>query len=295
MPTAFTVVGEVEAAARIQAFIRGATRLPVLPEATIRLLNAVEDADRSANDVAAIIEGDPSLAVRILKLANSSFYGQRGRISSVRGAVVVLGFKTIRSLALAVWTHTLKGLAGDEDELRLMAPLFAHGLTAGVAAGLLAERMEPGLAEDAFMAGLLHDIGRVALSAQLGAKYRTGILEIAEREGFLAHEREREVLGFDHRDLGAALMDSWSLPHFLADVAERHHDAAIDPRDRFFVAAVALADALTTRIGANIALGTPRPLREDLEAWFGLAEARARAELLELAMVRVHTLQAALE
>ncbi len=280
---------------QLEEFIRGASRLPVLPEATIRLLNAVDAPDTSANDAAEIIEADPALAARIMKLANSPFYGQRGRIASIRGAVVVLGFKTIRSLALAVWTHTLRGQTGSEEELQRNTPIFAHGLTVGVASGLLAERVDRSLAEDAFLAGLLHDIGRVALFAQLGKEYRTGILEPAEREGFLAHEREREVLGFDHRELGAALMSSWCLPPFLVDVAEQHHDREILPRDRFFVAAVALADALSTRMRANVALGSPRPMREDLEPFFGLPDPPARSGFLELCAARVAELSEALE
>ena len=281
--------------ARLKEFIRGASRLPVVPEVTIRLLNDVDSPDCSANDLAEIIEADPSLSVRLLKLANSSFYGQRGHISTVRHAVVVLGSKTIRSLALAVWTHTLRNQARDAEELKLMEPIHAHGLTTGVAAGMLAERISRSLADDAFMAGLLHDIGRVALFSQLGRSYQSDILDDAEREGFLAHEREQEVLGFDHRDLGSALMASWGLPPFLADVAEKHHDTGIVPRDQFFVAAVALADILSTRMKINVALGTPRPQRDDLAAFFGLQGGANENEFLERCVSRVNTLREALE
>ena len=281
--------------ARIREFIRGAARLPVVPEVTIRLLNSVESPDSSAQELAGIIEADPALSMRLLKVANSSFYGQRAQVSTVRSAVVVLGSKTIRSLALAVWTQTLRAQARDPEEAALMAPILGHGLAAGVVSGQLAERVNRSLGEDAFMAGLLHDIGRVALLFHMGGDYLSTVMGPAERDGFLLHEREQEVLGFDHRDLGSALMESWSLPPFLADVAERHHDAVIIPRDQFFVAAVALADLLTTRLKANIALGTPRPQREDLAAFFGLPAGPSRSAFLEDCLSRIAALGEALE
>lgn len=281
--------------ARVKEFIRGAARLPVVPEVTIRLLNAVESPDSSAQELAAIIEADPALTMRLLKVANSSFYGQRAQVSTVRSAVVVLGSKTIRSLALAVWTQTLRAQARDPEEAALMAPILGHGLAVGVVSGQLAERVNRSLGEDAFMAGLLHDIGRVALLFHLGGEYLTTILGPAERDGFLLHEREQEVLGFDHRDLGSALMASWNLPPFLADVAEKHHDAVIVPRDQVFVAATALADLLSTRLKANIALGTPRPQREDLAAFFGLPTGAARSVFLDECLARIGALSEALE
>jgi len=284
----------VDAPDRIQAFIRGAARLPVVPQVTIRLLNAVDSPDASAQELAGIIEADPALTLRLLKVANSSFYGQRAQVGSVRSAVVVLGSKTIRSLALAVWTQTLRAQARSPEEAALVEPVLGHGLAVGVLSGQLAERVNRSLGEDAFMAGLLHDIGRVALLFHLGGAYQATILGPAEREGFLLHEREQEVLGFDHRELGSALMTSWSLPPFLADVAERHHDAEIVPRDRFFVAATALADLLATRLRANIALGTPRPLREDLSAFFSLPEGPVRKAFLEDCTSRIAALNEAL-
>ncbi|MDP1653514.1 MAG: HDOD domain-containing protein [Rhodocyclaceae bacterium] len=282
-------------AVRLNEFIQGASRLPVLPKITARLLNTLDSPDSSSKDIAAIVEAEPALAARLLKLANSSFYGQRGQISTVNTAVVVLGSKTIRSLALTVWTHTLRAQARNTGEMAMLAPLLAHGLAAGVAARMLAERTRRALGEDAFMAGLLHDIGRVALVAQLGMGYRTRILDPALHEGVPLHEKESATLGFDHRALGAALMTSWALPSFLIDVAEKHHDSGIVPGDQFFVAATALADNYSTRLGFNLAPGLPRPEQEELAVFFGLADQEAVAEFLELCVSKVGTISAVLE
>lgn len=265
----------------IDSFIRGASRLPVMPKTTARLLDLLESPDCTTQALAEVIETEPALAVRLLKLANSPFYGQRGRIASVGRATLVLGAKTIRSLVMTVWTHTLKVQMRSPDEMRLMMPLLQHGLATGVVAQMLVERTHRPLAEDAFMAGLLHDIGRVALVAQLGTRYRDDILEPALREKIPLHDREGVVLGFDHRALGARLMAAWGLPEFLATVAERHHDAALVPDQQDLVAAVALADACSTVLGFNLAPEIPRPPQDGIAALYGLGDELAMNEFLE--------------
>jgi len=279
----------------IDAFIQRAERLPVMPKATVRLLELLEFPDCSTQELAEVIETEPALAVKILKLANSPFYGQRGRIASVARAVVVLGAKTIRSLAMAVWTHTLKAQMLGADEMKLMLPLLQHGLATGVAAQMLVEKTSRALAEDAFMAGLLHDIGRVALVAQLGTRYQGYILDPAVRDRVSLHEMEAAVLGFDHRALGARLMTSWGLPGFLAAVAEHHHDAGLAPDAQNLVAAVALADNCASLLGFNLAIEILRPPQAEIAAFHGLADELVMIEFLESCADRVKQFNDALD
>lgn len=282
-------------AARLAEFLRHAQRLPVLPQATLRLLEAANSPDSTATDVAKIIEAEPSLAARALKMANSPFYGRGGQVSTILNAVVVLGLKTIRSLALTVWTHTLRAQLGTAEGLLLLSPLLGHGLATGVVAGMLATRHQHQLAEDAYLAGLLHDIGRVALVAQLGADYRDAILVPALRAGRPLHEQENALLGFDHSALGAALLSSWTLPRFIVDVVAHHHDKSIIAESQFLVAAVALSDCYASRLGYNLAAELPRPAHDDIAAFFGLDDAAAAADFLDQCMQRIKALSAVLE
>ena len=281
--------------ASIDAFIQGAARLPVMPKTTVRLLELLELPESTARELAEVIETEPALAVRILKLANSSFYGQRGRIASVNRATIVLGAKTVRSLAMAVWTYTLKAQMREADEMRLMMPVLQHGLATGVAAQMLAEKASRAQAEDAFMAGLLHDIGRIALVAELGMRYRDDILDPAVQASLPLHDREAAVLGFDHRALGARLMVGWGLPGFLADVAERHHDTCLAPVAGNIVAAVALADTCATLLGCNLAADLPRPPHNEIAAFYGLDDELVMAEFLEVCADRVKQFNDALD
>ena len=281
--------------ARLAEFLQGASRLPVLPQVTIRLLNAVNSPDSTAKDVGKIIEAEPSLAARALKMANSPFYGRGGRVSTIQSAVVVLGLKTVRSLALTVWTHTLRSRLGTAEDMVLLSPLLTHGLATGVVAGMLAERHQRQLAEDAYMAGLLHDIGRVALVAQLGMNYRIDVVEPALCAHRPLHEQENAILGFDHRALGAALLASWALPRFIVDVVEHHHDGTIAPTSHFLVATVALADGYASRLGYNLIPDTPRPAHDNIAAFFGLATSDDVAGFLESCMERFKVLSSVLD
>lgn len=268
----------------IRTFLKGASKLPVLPQVTVRLLKALDSPSGSARDIARIVEAEPALSVRLLKLANSSFYGHRGTIATIDKAVAILGSKTIRSLALVVWTHAMSAQQRTSEEMSLLAPLLAHGLATGIAARMLVERINLALSEDAFMAGLLHDIGRVALVAEMGSQYRTGIMEPAIHEGIPLHAKEADVLGFDHRELGSALMTEWTLPEFLAKVAEAHHDVIANPRDQVVVAAVALGDGLATRLGFNLAPDIARSEPAELMDFFGLSNPMLLSEFLEVCM-----------
>ena len=271
---------------RIREFVQGASKLPVLPQVTIRLLKELDSPDGSARDIARIVEAEPAMAARLLKLANSSFYGHRGTIAKVANAVAILGSKTIRSLALTVWTHTLRSQARAPKEMAMLAPLLAHGIAVGIAARSLIERQRPALAEDAFMAGLLHDIGRVALISQIGADYMPQYIEPALETDTPLHVREHEVLGFDHRGLGAVMMQEWTLPAFLGEVAHGHHDDVVVPEQSPVLAAVTLADGLATRLRFNLAPALTRPEPALLIDYFGLADAAEMETFLELVKTR---------
>ncbi len=279
---------------RLKEFIRGATRLPVLPKVTVRLLNALDSPESSPKDITEIIQSEPTLTTRLLKLANSSFYGQRGQVSTVRNAVVVLGAKTIRSLALAVWSHTLKSHARNTEELSLMEPVLTHSLASGVIARMLVERADKNLSEDAFMAGLLHDIGRVALVGQMGEEYRLWILVPAQQTHTPLHEMENQVLGFDHRALGSALIQSWMLPLFLVDIVEHHHDMDISPDTQLIAATVAMADYCATSFGYSLDLVTPRTQPEEVATFFGLRAPETLTEFMELCETKIMATNAAL-
>ncbi len=257
---------------KMEAFVRGATHLPALPSMIHKLLAALDDPALSVNELCTIISTDTSLSAKLLKMANSVFYYRMEPVSTVKVAAVRLGHKTINSLVLTVWTQTFKTFPVKGDELELITDLLTHGTATAVGANLLVQRINPALSEEAYVAGLLHDIGQLALICQLGRSYETDILlrAMAGPKGILAVEQE--VLSFDHAMLGARLLQSWNIPAAAVHAAAEHHRIVRKPEKEPVLAAVALADDLAMQRGCHLGEHVMHPNREDLMTFFRLTD-----------------------
>jgi putative nucleotidyltransferase with HDIG domain len=192
--------------------------LPALSPVACDALACIDHGD--TNDaLTRILVQDPGLTSRLLKLANSSFYGLSGRVGSVREALMVLGLATVRNMVLAC--AVMEKLPGDRCDVIDGQGLWQHALGTGVAARLLARQagLEPELA---FTAGLLHDMGKLVLALYFPEPYRA-VLRHQAAEGCLIQEAEQAVLGLDHADVGACVARRWRLPATLADAIAWHH------------------------------------------------------------------------
>ena len=233
---------------KLEKFVRGATHLPAI----------------STDELSRTIATDTTLSAKVLRMANSAFYFRMERVSTVETAAVRLGHKTVRSLVLTVWTQTFKTFPLEKTELELVSRLLEHGTATAVGASMLMQPMHAGLADEAYVAGLLHDIGRLALVCQLGKTYERDVLARVRRETQDLAAIEREVLGFDHALLGARLLQSWNIPVVAVHAAAGHHRAVVEAAKEPVVAAVALADDLATRRASHVAENALRP---NLDAW----------------------------
>ncbi len=226
------------------------TDLPTLPAAAIGVMREAESSTASAQSVSRILQQDQSLTVRVLRLANSAFYGLSRKISDPQEAVVVLGMRSVRNLAIVAGTYPwlAKPLTGY-----CLGPheLWAHSFGTAVGAQLVAKRKNNIDADVAFTAGLLHNIGKVALSIWLEGKM-AGLLDIAERAGLPFDEIERKMLGYDHADVGAHLAENWNLPGVLVNSIRYHHrPSSADPFDPY-LDAVHVGDYLAMSIGLGL-------------------------------------------
>ncbi len=220
--------------------------LPTLPHVVQRLAAMIGRPTVSTEEIGAIIEKDQVLAAKVLRLANSPFYGFPSRIGSVAHAVIVLGFNVVKGLTLCASALSIMKDAG-------MDQLWRHSLGVAITANLLAARLEIKNPEELFVAGLLHDIGKVVLYVKW-PEVGSSIKDVAKAEGDRSlFELEQELLGLSHADIGGCLANAWNLPVTLREPILYHHAPTLAKEAALQTAIVHVADILVK----GLACGNP--------------------------------------
>ena len=237
------------AAKRLDNLIRQVQDLPSLPIAVTRVMQLTNDPKAGLSDVAHALASDQGLAARVLKLANSAYYGSSRRIGTVSEAVVILGMRTTRNLTLATSCQDML----EREVQGYFLPrgaLWRHSLACAAAAQNLARRAHFRGTEEAFVAGLLHDIGKVVMSAYLKAEFAQVLTRVAKGR-LTFSDAEREVLGFDDAEVGARLLERWNLPSTLVTAVRYHHAPSQAPESPL-AALVHVADTICLNLGIGL-------------------------------------------
>lgn len=196
--------------------------LPALPSVVLDLISSFERENVDVTTLADKISTDQALAAKTLRLANSSFYGLAAKVKTVKQAIVVLGFDSARALAVAsgVIDSFGHGKGGEIDVIEF----WRHSVAAAVCARSVARSCQLDQ-DDAFIAGLLHDIGRLVLATGFPEEYRQAVQFAAEHDVAIS-EAEVQVLGVDHQRIGQMLAEGWKFPAVIQRAIGQHHTPA---------------------------------------------------------------------
>lgn len=204
-----------DALKRIQTY----GQVPTLPEIMIRVLDVLEDEHSSADDITAILSSDPVITARVLRLANSAFFGARFQIDSIHRAVVTVGFEAVKQLTLA--TTVLQSFSRCTQHCLEPQEFWMHALGSAKAAQLVAlSTPQITMPEACFTGGLLHDLGKLMLAISLGNEYEEVVRRAAEAPCAL-RTMEQRMLQTDHAEVGGWLMEQWGFPVLIV-AAVRH-------------------------------------------------------------------------
>lgn len=223
--------------ASVDQLIDEVTRIPVQPGAAMRLMRMLDDPRTSAETLGKVIESDPSLSARLIRLSNASYYGLREPVSSAWRAVTLVGLATLRSV---VATSILD--IGTAEGLSVPDGFWTHSVATAAAAGLVAPRVgvDPG---EAFSAGLLHDVGIALVFRRARDRYDEMLGQRADNESLL--EIERRTIGVDHCELSARAIAALGFgPHAVEGVRLHHEPGAVSP----FAAVLRAADGLAALV-----------------------------------------------
>jgi HD-like signal output (HDOD) protein len=223
--------------------IKKVTTIATLPEVTAHIVSTVEDPKSTASQLHKIVSHDPALVTRILKVVNSAFYGLPGQIGSVERAIVLLGLNAVKNIAVAASLGQLfrgvklcEGFAARD--------LWTHCIAVAVTARELAKQMKLTVADEAFLAGLIHDVG-ILVELHVSPEQLRTVCERVKTEGSNFCEVEREIMGVDHQQLGMGLTEQWKFTRSCQLVAGHHHEPTqLTDAHRLLVTLVCVADTM---------------------------------------------------
>ncbi|MFB3137828.1 MAG: HDOD domain-containing protein [Phycisphaerales bacterium] len=241
-----------EQQAVVSRAIEGISHIATLPEITLKIIELVEDPTSTAQDLHNVISNDPALCSRILKVVNSAFYGLPRQIGSINRAIVLLGLNAVKNIAIA--TSLTKLFRGGELCPGFSArDLWIHCVATAAGSKLICDELKLGLSDEAFLAGLIHDIG-IMVEVQAMRHELTQVFEEMTFDSDGApqsdmREVEQRILGADHTAFGAGLCETWKFPKSFNYVTRHHHNPSELPEGhRMLTSIVYVADRLSGQL-----------------------------------------------
>lgn len=227
--------------------LRRDIKLPTLPSIFYEINEALSDPESSVTHIAALVDKDTALAARLLKLANSAFYGFPTRIDSILKAVTLIGVRQLNILVLGIYaTAAFKNISAVYID---MQSFWKHSLACGIVARILSSYRVSQITETFFLAGLLHDVGRLVLISSL-PDLRVEAFRRANRTQAILTGVEESVFGFNHAHLGGLLGEKWNFPKLLEN-AIRYHHRPMESETPFEAAIVHVADVVANALGTG--------------------------------------------
>jgi HD-like signal output (HDOD) protein len=234
-----------------ERILRTLKDLPPMPQVAQKAREVMAKPTSSFSDLAKVIETDQAIVTRILKIANSPYYGLSGKVSSVQHAAVILGSKALMEMLNLACSNEILGrtLAGYNLDA---GDLWTHSLAVAAGSQILARRVKPELEQDAFAAGLIHDVGKIILDPYIEERKETFQAFVNKgSETFL--NAEKHILGFDHAELASEACQKWQIPSAMATAIRYHHDPSRAKDDTLsFIVHAADAIAIMSGIGAGL-------------------------------------------
>ena len=225
----------------LKRVIRRLDDLPTLPRTVLKITELINNPMTSARDLAKVISDDQVLTAKLLKLVNSSFYGFPQRVSTVTGAIVLLGFDAIKSLLLT--TSVFDIFSKDKKEKARQEDFWDHSLGCAVGAKVIGNYLRYDRVEELFVSGLLHDIGKIVEMMFVQDDFAR-VVSMVEAGNVLMVDAEESLLGYTHAEVGRLLAERWNLSAKLVNIIAFHHQPDLAGRFSQEAIIVQLADIL---------------------------------------------------
>ena len=254
--------------------------IPSLPEAAkFAITNSISN-NMSMNDIAKIIDQNPSLTLKILKIANSAYYSRKNGITNVKDALVLLGYKTIKSIILSI---TIRNIFKEKNiSWFSYRNYWLHLLSTAIISKEISRRQKIGNEDELYAIGLMHDIGKAVFLTSAEKEYKK-VIELVLNEHIPFYKAERKIFGFDHTDLASFLLRQWNIPSRLIEPISMHHNYSTSGNVDSIQLTIALANKLSHTFGYITLSNEPPPLdTNELSTKLGLLNSDLEAILSNL-------------
>lgn len=225
--------------------LKGYLEVSSLPMIYYKIDEVISRSNTSMADIGKIVGQDPGLTVRLLRLVNSAFYNFPSRVETITQALVVIGTQQLRELVLA--TSIVNLFQGIPKDLVSMESFWRHSIGCGIAARVIAAHRHEANIERFLIAGMVHDIGRLIMYKKIGDPSRSALIQ-SRTCGIPLFKAEKEVIGFDHGQMGRLLLQSWNLPQSLEEAVAFHHHPGLASCYPMEAAVVHVADILVNAL-----------------------------------------------
>ncbi len=244
------------------------TELPTLPVILSRLNTMLSDHDTSISKLKRVIETDQAITSKLLKLVNSAFYGFRSRISNIPHALALLGFNSVRNamISITVFDAFSKGRGAEEWDPK---EFWKHSMSVAVISKFLAGKSRIAVPDDAFVGGLLHDIGKLIMAQYFMEKF-TRVVEMMKDRKTFAQAEKADYPPFDHARIGGYIADKWQFPKILIEAIQYHHTLTKEVADVGLVLCVYLANRIANE-GLEVDIDQAKVQAVSPETWTFLA------------------------
>ncbi len=262
----------------LEQFINAASDIPTIPVVAVKVLKMIESEGVTAEELAKVVSADAAVAARVLKISNSSFYGCQRQIKTLPHAIMMLGYNTLRSLVVAASVKQVYTPYGLTEKM-----LWEHSFGAALAARIIAGEVCLVNEEEAFLAGLFHDIGKSILNIMDNRKFQL-IMQKCFNENIRFEEAEKQFYNFTHAELGAHVIRKWNFPEMLMQSVLEHHLLDFSDDDDPYLVTLAsivnLANLFCHRKGVGTRLPEERLLLHDSKS----------ARMLQLGEARINSM-----
>jgi putative nucleotidyltransferase with HDIG domain len=231
---------------RLNKILKKVREIPTLPKVVENVLSIIDDPEVHILKIADLIQQDFTLTTKILRIANSPYYAQRREIVTILEAIVLLGLNTVKELVIAASCHKILNKK-VEGYLLEKGDLWKHSLCCAISSEIIADEVNKSLRDKSYIAGLLHDIGKLILAHYVEEDFLK-IISKVEKEKVSFDIAEEEIIGFSHAKLGAEILKKWGFSDEIVRAIEYHHK----PDSDFLANIVHIADAVSIMLGQGL-------------------------------------------